>query len=232
MGAVLSQLDEEGVEHPICYASLSCNPVEQNYSSFDDEFLLVVWATNHFRAYLFGNSFTLVTDHEPLRWLMTTEKLTGEMARWSLLLQEYDFTVQHRAGVDNTNAECLTRFPLMSEENAPILNWSRGEIPTYQTAMATGAAVPSREETNIWGGKEVLHFIQTHQHGKGLSAQERDRVYKRSRGYRWLGNSLFKLMEGGALRAISHQPTAISHPKGYSWHWRPIGEWGISVCNE
>ena len=78
---------------PICYASWSCNPVEQNYSSFDGECLAVLWDTNHFRAYLFGNSFTLITDHEPLRWLMTTQKLTGKMARWNLLLQEYDFTV-------------------------------------------------------------------------------------------------------------------------------------------
>ena len=78
MGAVLSQLTEEGVEHPICYASRSCNPAEQNYSSFDGECLAVVWATNYFRSYLFGNSFTLITDHEPLRWLMTTQKLTGK----------------------------------------------------------------------------------------------------------------------------------------------------------
>ena len=100
MGAVLSQLTQEGVEHPIFYASQSYNLAEQNYSSFDGECLVVVWATNHFRAYLFGNSFTLITDHEPFRWLMTTQKLTGKMARWSLLLQEYDFTLQHRAGVD------------------------------------------------------------------------------------------------------------------------------------
>ena len=86
MGAVLSQLTEKGVEHPIYYASRSCNPAEQNYSSFDGECLAVVWATNHFRSYLFGNSFTLITAHEPLRWLMTTQKLTGKMARWSLLL--------------------------------------------------------------------------------------------------------------------------------------------------
>ena len=90
MGAVLSHLDEEGVEHPICYASRFCNPAEKNYFSFHGECLAVVWATNHFRASLFGKSFTLFTDHEPLRWLMTTQKLTGKMARWSLLLQEYD----------------------------------------------------------------------------------------------------------------------------------------------
>ena len=110
MGAVLSQLDKEEVEHPIFYASRSCNPAEQNYSSFDGECLAVVWATILFRPYLFGNSFTLVTNHEPLKWIMTTQKLTGKLARWSLLLQEYDFTVVHRAGTDNANADCLSRY--------------------------------------------------------------------------------------------------------------------------
>ena len=41
-GAVLSQLDETDVEHPICYASRSCNPAEQNYSSVDGECVAVV----------------------------------------------------------------------------------------------------------------------------------------------------------------------------------------------
>ena len=30
MGAILSQINKEGVEHPICYASMSCNTAEQN----------------------------------------------------------------------------------------------------------------------------------------------------------------------------------------------------------
>ena len=107
----LTQTDEGGVGHPVCFASWSCNAAEQNYSSFEGECLAVVWATSHFRSYLFGNSFTLVTDHEPLKWIMTTTKLTGKLARWSLLLQEYDFTVEHRAGGDNTNADCLSRYP-------------------------------------------------------------------------------------------------------------------------
>ena len=170
MGAVLSQLTDEGVEHSICYASRSCNPAEQNYSLFDGKCLAEVWATNHFRAYLFGNSFTLITYHETLRWLMTTQNLTEKMARWSLLLQEYDFTVQHRARVDNTNADCLSRFPLVLDKNAPILDWSRGEIPPCQAMAALGEMAPIREERDIWEEKEVLHFIQTHQHTKGLTA--------------------------------------------------------------
>ena len=122
MGAILSQLNSEGVEHPICYASRSCDAAEQNYSSFDGECLAVVWATSHFRSYLFGNSFTLVTNHEPLKWIMTTQKLAGKLARWSLLFQEYDFTVEHGAGTANTNADCLSRYPLLSATDAPLLD--------------------------------------------------------------------------------------------------------------
>ena len=86
IGAILSQVGKDGVEHPVCYASRSCNAAEQNYSSFEGECLAAVWATSHIRPYLFGNSFHLVTDHEPLKWIMTTQKLTGKLARWSLLL--------------------------------------------------------------------------------------------------------------------------------------------------
>ena len=64
------------------------------------------------------------------------QKLTEKMARWSLLLQKYDFMVQHRAGVENTYVDCLSRFSLASKDNAPTLDWSRGEIPIYRTAMA------------------------------------------------------------------------------------------------
>ena len=81
MGAILSQVGKDGVEHPVCYASRFCNLAEQNYSSFDGECLAVVWATSHFRSHLFGNSFKLVTDHEPLKWIMTTQKLTRKLAR-------------------------------------------------------------------------------------------------------------------------------------------------------
>ena len=67
MGAVLSQIDVEGKEHPVSYASRTCNPAEKNYGSCKGECLAVVWATKHFREYLFGTPFTLITDHEALK---------------------------------------------------------------------------------------------------------------------------------------------------------------------
>ena len=128
VGAVLIQIDSIGKEHPICYASRSCNPAEKNYGSCEGECLAVVWATQHFRKYLFGTPFTLITDHEPLRWLMLTNKTTGKLARWSLLLQEYHMTVIHKKGILNTNADCLSRYPKKASDSEPVLpDWSKGD---------------------------------------------------------------------------------------------------------
>lgn len=61
--AVLTQKDEEGREYVVAFASRSNNNAESNYSSYEEEALAAVWAIAHFRPYLYGQHFTLVTDH-------------------------------------------------------------------------------------------------------------------------------------------------------------------------
>jgi hypothetical protein len=63
IGAIFGQLDEEGKEYVIAYASGSNNKAENNYSSYEGECLAVVWAIIHFRPYLYGINFTLYIDH-------------------------------------------------------------------------------------------------------------------------------------------------------------------------
>ena len=115
--AVLTQKDDDGKEYVIAYASRSNNDAEAKYSSYEGECLAIVWAVAHFRPYLYGQSFTLVTDHQPLKWLMESDKLTGKLARWTLLLHEYDFEVVHKAGVKNLDADDLSRNPSPLQED-------------------------------------------------------------------------------------------------------------------
>ena len=75
---------------------------------------------------------------------MTTTKLTGKLARWSLLLQQYDFTVEHRKGVESTNAGYLSRYPLPSDTGAPSMDWSKGEIMPVATFLAFMVGVTQR----------------------------------------------------------------------------------------
>jgi hypothetical protein len=86
LGAVLTQCDDEGKEFVVAYASCLNNATKSHYSSYEGECLVAVWAIAHFRFYLFGTQFTLVIDHQSLKWLMEFDKLTGKLAWWALIL--------------------------------------------------------------------------------------------------------------------------------------------------
>ena len=78
--------DDFGREYVVAYPSRSNNTAKANYSSYEGEALAAMWAIAHIWPYLYGECFTLVTDHQPLRWLMHSDKLTGKLAKWALLL--------------------------------------------------------------------------------------------------------------------------------------------------
>jgi hypothetical protein len=71
----------------------------------------VVWAVKLLRPHLYGRSFSIVTDHAALKWLMTRPNLAGRLHRWSLTLQEYDFVIEYRPGATNVVADALSRAP-------------------------------------------------------------------------------------------------------------------------
>jgi hypothetical protein len=97
IGAVLGQVDDDGQEYLCACISRSLNKHEKNYPSYKGELLALAWAVRSFRTHLHGTKFDLVTDHQPLTWLMKARDLTGQYSRWQMLLQEYDFDIHHRA---------------------------------------------------------------------------------------------------------------------------------------
>jgi len=108
IGVILGQLDEEGKEYVITYPSRSNNKAESIYSSYKGECLTIVWAVIHFRPYLYGTEFTLYTDHQPIKWLMTNHKFTGKLVHWAFILQEYEFMVIHQPAITHQNADTMS----------------------------------------------------------------------------------------------------------------------------
>jgi hypothetical protein len=43
---------------------------------------------------------------------MTNDKLTGKLARWALIFQEYAFKVIHRPSITHQNANTMSQKPL------------------------------------------------------------------------------------------------------------------------
>ncbi|XP_040182571.1 uncharacterized protein LOC120915831 [Rana temporaria] len=109
LGAVLSQVGEDGMEHPVAYLSRKLLPREVSYATVEKECLALVWALKKLQPYLYGRAFTLLTDHNPLIWLNRVSGDNPRLLRWSLALQPYNFTLQYRPGKQNGNADGLSR---------------------------------------------------------------------------------------------------------------------------
>lgn len=73
-----------------------------------------MWAVKHFRPYLFGRKFKIVTDHKPLTWLFSIKDPGSRLVRWRLKLEEFDYEIIYKAGKMNTNADALSRPPIMN----------------------------------------------------------------------------------------------------------------------
>ena len=110
VGAVLSQIGEDGVEHPVSYYSRKLLLREQRYSTVEKELLAIKLATNAFKVYLLGQQFMIVKDHRSLEWLDRLKENNARLTRWSLVLQPFDYIEKHRQGKENGNADALSRI--------------------------------------------------------------------------------------------------------------------------
>ena len=77
---MLTQSDNSGLDRVISYASRALTNREKGFSITEKEALAIVFATDHFRPYLLGRKFEVVTDHSALRWLHSVEP-KGRLAR-------------------------------------------------------------------------------------------------------------------------------------------------------
>lgn len=101
----------------VASASHSNNAAESRYSLCKGDCLAAVWVVEQFKCYLFGTQFTLVIDHQPLKLLIKSDNLTKKLARWAIVLQEYNFQVMHRSKVSNLDADDLNRISCTSQKN-------------------------------------------------------------------------------------------------------------------
>lgn len=60
---------------------------------------------------MLGISFKLVTDCQAFTMTMRKKDLRVRVARWALLLEEFDYTIEHRPGKSMTHVDALSRNP-------------------------------------------------------------------------------------------------------------------------
>lgn len=125
-GAVLMQTWADGSKHVVSYFSKTTQGAESRYHSYELETLAVVRALQHFRHYLIGLKFKLVTDCNALKSTQNKKDLLPRVARWWVYLQDYDFEIEYRKGLLVPHADYLSRNPSAQvHQIARPRNWAQ-----------------------------------------------------------------------------------------------------------
>lgn len=110
LAAILLQKQSNSTWVPIAYFSQSANNAESRYHSFELEMLAIVKAVERFHIYLYGITFSIVSDCNALVHAVNKAHLNPRIARWTLKLQNYRFKVIHRSGQKMLHVDALSRI--------------------------------------------------------------------------------------------------------------------------
>ena len=108
-------------QHPVIFISRTLSKAETRYSNIEREALAIVWAITRLKHFLAARYFTVATDHRPLENLfhpskpVPVNKTSPRIARWTLLLMQYDFNIKYVAGKDIPHADALSRLRYTSD---------------------------------------------------------------------------------------------------------------------
>ena len=114
MGCALEQRTANGW-HSVAFASRLLNSVEDRYSINELQLLGVVWSIEHFKYYLYGKTFTVITDHRALLTNMRENRgnksNNSRLTRWVDRLLPFDFTIDHLTGSKMGLVDYISRDP-------------------------------------------------------------------------------------------------------------------------
>ncbi len=69
---------------------------KNNYTRIENETLVMIYTVKKFKHYFLGNYFILFVNHQALYYLVNKPTITSWIAKWLLLLQEFDFKVVYK----------------------------------------------------------------------------------------------------------------------------------------
>lgn len=100
-------------EVALYYLSRALVGAEFNYSAIEKSCLALVFAVQKLRHYLLEDPVRLISRANPQKYLLSRPVLSGRLAKWSMLLPEFEITyVPHRAIKGQALADFLAAHPV------------------------------------------------------------------------------------------------------------------------
>jgi hypothetical protein len=175
----LEHLGEGGIDHPIAFARRKLSSAERNYTTTEREGLAMVYALQKFRHYLLGSHFKMFTDHSTLKYLVNKPVLGGNICRWLLLFQEYDFEIIVKLGRLNAGPDHLSRLE-SGEEPVSLENY----LPDAQ--LFSIQIVDDHFQ-------DIIQFLITRTTPESYTTQQKKQLVVRTADFTLIAGQLYKL---------------------------------------
>ena len=173
VGAALYQKKQEKMCY-ILFAAKALSKSEQNYSATKRELLAIVFALKKFHYYLWGQKFTLHTDHKALCYLFSQKHVNAMMSNWLDTLLAYDFHIAHMPGILNILPDALSRlFPTTGES---ATTHERNKQRIVCAAMQSQRALDPLSEGEKRAHMEKVHLLGHFGHREMAKRLEREGV--------------------------------------------------------
>lgn len=197
VGAILSQLSDEGIDRPIAFASRAFTKGERNKATIEQELLAIHFGIKKFRPFIFGTKFLIRSDHKPLQYLFSLKDPTSRLARIRLDLTDYDFDIEHIKGKDNVAADALSRLSfddikdIRCDIDHQVLVMTRAQrkavdntTQEQQNQPPVRAMQPAKQVESAEEREELLNHFHSHPLEGGHIGQKK--LYAKIRkNYKW-----------------------------------------------
>lgn len=153
---------------------------ERNYTVTEREALGMIYGLKKFRHYVLASKVVFHVDHQALIYLVNKPELAGRIARWVILLQEFDYSVIHTPGRSHMVADYLSRL-----ENGEQPQEDLGELPDAQLFQVQTKIIDNWYD-------EMLGFLTEGMFPEAMSKDRKKKVALKSRTFQLIAGVLYK----------------------------------------
>lgn len=176
---VLIQEDENGIKHVIYYVSKNLVAPPVSYSHEEKLALVVMFSVQKLRHYIVMHSTKVMTNSNPMAFLLSRQIINWKYTHWIVILQEFDlefFTPKSKKGLALTELISKlptgTQYPLVSDDFPDEFFFS----------ITTG---------DPWYG-DILTYLQTQNFTIHIDCDSRQRIQHQAPRYLFISDDLYR----------------------------------------
>eukprot|EP00253_Pinus_taeda_P032457 PITA_32457 len=170
--------EDNGIEHPLYYLSCNLNDTESKYSYVEKLGLAVVQAVQRIQHYILFHKTTILSDCNPMTYILSRQLLGGKYSKWIAILQDFD-----------------RQFTKSKSKKSLVFTELLCDLPSSSNDLTSKASIVDEtlfliSSSNPWYG-DIIIYLQTQTFRPNTSRFEQRHIRYQAKDYMIVGDTLY-----------------------------------------